>query len=173
MEALVEAREAGSIRYFGLATRFHDLLETAVLHGEFDTILTYADYTPLNPSASDLITLAAARGLGIINGSPLAFGLLTGQDPRTNAHLNGEWRLLRRRASQLFDFCQQRAVPLLAVAMQYPFQNPGINITLTGAASPEELQKTLTACQTELPPDFWQELHAELGVPLPFAASNS
>ena len=173
VEALVEAREAGSIRYFGLATRFHDLLETAVLHGEFDTILTYADYTPLNPSASDLITLAAARGLGIINGSPLAFGLLTGQDPRTNAHLNGEWRLLRRRASQLFDFCQQRAVPLLAVAMQYPFQNPGINITLTGAASPEELQKTLTACQTELPPDFWQELHAELGVPLPFAASNS
>jgi D-threo-aldose 1-dehydrogenase len=164
LETLIEAREQGLIRYFGLATRFHHLLETAVRHGQFDTILTYTDFTPVQQSARSLIALAAQRGVGVINGSPLAFGLLTGGDPRAKPHLDSERLQGANMAGKLYDFCQAHEFPLLALAMQYPLTNPAINITLSGAAFPEELRATLEAVQLPLPADIWQSLQAETGI---------
>lgn len=39
LELLVNLRQQGTIRYFGLATRWHNLLEQAAKNGAFDTIL--------------------------------------------------------------------------------------------------------------------------------------
>lgn len=167
IETLVEARNSGQIRYFGLATRYHDLLETAAAHGEFDTILTYADYTPADQSAASLIAFAAEHNIGVINASPLGFGLFTGLDPRTNPHLHSEFRRSRRVAGIVYDTAQEFGIPVLAVAMQYPMLNPGIQITLTGAAAPEELRATLDACQVEISSTFWHTLHERAGVLLP------
>ena len=171
LDALNEAREQGLIRYFGLATRFHHLLETAVRHGGFDTILTYTDFTPVQQSARELIALAAQRGLGVVNGSPLGFGLLTGPDPRTNPNLGVEQKRGANIAGRCYDFCKEHRLSLLALAMQYPLQNPNINITLTGAALPEELRATLDAIQLRLPPDIWRQLEAETGIAPPVSAS--
>ncbi len=164
---LIEARQAGLIRYFGLATRYHDLLRVAVRHPAFDTILTYLDYTPLDQSAAALIAEAASRNVGVINGSPLSFGLLTGQDPRKNASISHEFRRYFGLASDLYDFATIRGVSVLALALQYPMRHPDINITLTGPASPDELTASLTACRNPLPDVFWRELNTELGVRLP------
>ena len=170
LEMLIEAREQGLIRYFGLATRFHHLLETAVQHGQFDTVLTYTDFTPVQQSARSLIALAAQLGVGVINGSPLAFGLLTGGDPRTKPHLDSERLQGANMAGKLYDFCQAHQFPLLALAMQYPLSNPDINITLTGAAFPKELRATLEAVRQPLPDDIWQRLQAETGIMPPIVA---
>lgn len=167
LPCLLDARKAGLIRHFGLATRYHDLLRTAVRHPAFDTILTYLDYTPLDQSAVRLIAEAASRSVGVINGSPLAFGLLTGQDPRTNTAISHEFRRYVGLAADLYDFAQARGIALLSLALQYPMPNPGINITLTGPASPKELDAALDACRAPLPDSVWQELNAELGVRLP------
>ena len=164
LETLIEAREQGLIRYFGLATRFHHLLETAVRHGRFDTILTYTDFTPVQQSARSLIALAAQHGIGVINGSPLAFGLLTGGDPRTKPYLDLERLQGANVAGKLYDFCQASGFPLLALAMQYPLSNPAINITLTGAALPEELRATLEVVKQPFPADIWQRLKTETGI---------
>ncbi len=164
LETLIAAREAGLIRYFGLATRFHDLLTIAAAHGAFDTILTYLDYTLLDQSAVPLIAQAARHNLGVLNGSPLSFGLLTGPDPRHNASISAEFRRQRHRASQLYDFCAKRSLSLLALALHYPLQNPDISITLTGPGSPVELQATLAACQSEITAHVWQELRSVFGI---------
>ena len=158
IETLLEAREQGLTRYIGLGVRYHDLLETAVRNG-FDTILTYSDYTPLRQTAAGLIRFAAQSGAGVINGSPLMFGLLTGDDPRQKlAGLNGEWRGLVRPAARLYDFAQSQNLPVLALALQFPMRNPDISLTLTGAASPDELRATLDACTTKLPETVWPAL---------------
>ena len=164
---LTQARQEGLIRFFGLATRYHDLLRTAVLHGAFDSILTYLDCTPLDQSAAPLIAEAARANVGVINGSPLAFGLLTGNDPRTNSSISHEFRRYIALASDLYDFAAARNVSVLALALQYPLLHPSISMTLTGPATPEELKASLAACRSSLPETFWQELHAELGVRLP------
>ena len=167
LETLLEARDQGLIRYIGLGTRFHHLLETAALHGAFDTILTYTDFTPVQQSARDLIALAAHRQVGVINGSPLAFGLLTGHDPRQNPHLGAEQKRGVAMAARLYDFCRSNHLPVLALAMQYPLCNPNIHMTLTGAALPEELRATLGAVNTPLPADIWQQLEAQTGITPP------
>lgn len=164
LEALLAARAAGEIRYIGLATRRHDLLETAVRHGDFDTILTYMDYTPINTTASEVIRLATEKRVGVINGSPLSFGLLTGDDPRKREYPSGEWDVWQERAVRLYDLCQARNLSVLNLALRFPLQNPNIAITLTGPGAPEELRATLTAAATPVPSSLWQEIHATLGM---------
>ena len=160
LDALLAARAAGEIRYIGLATRYHPLLQTAARRADFDTILTYRDYLPVHSPAAALIADAAERGKGVINGSPLAFGLLTGDDPRRNPRLRGENAPLVPAAGNLYDLCAARDWPLLGVALRFPMRNPAISITLTGPGSPAEWEATRKALQIPIPEDGWREIAA-------------
>lgn len=170
LEALVAARDEGAIRYIGLATRWHDLIETATAHGGFDTFLTYLDYTLVDQTAAHVIRFANERGVGVINGTPLANGLLVGTDPRRNTEMHIEVRRYRPLAIRVYDFATAHGVPLLALALQYPMQHPGIAITLTGPANPDQLRSTLEACAFPIPPEVWKALRDTFGFPVPSAA---
>ena len=54
----------------GLGVRTHRFLRRAIESDRFDVILTPYDYTLLRALASPVIDLAAARDLGVVNGSP-------------------------------------------------------------------------------------------------------
>lgn len=162
LDALRAARDAGEIRYIGLATRFHDLLRTATGDADFDTILTYRDYLPVHAPAAPLIAAAAERGKGVINGSPLAFGLLTGEGPRHEWPAHSENRSLAAAAGRLYDLCTARNWPLLGVALRFPMRNPHISITLTGPGSVAEWEAAKAALATPIPEDGWREIEALL-----------
>jgi D-threo-aldose 1-dehydrogenase len=159
LEVLLKAKSEGLIRYIGLATRWHDLSEIAADTPGFDTVLTYLDYNLIDQSADFLIAHAAARGIGVINATPLANGLLVGTDPRHSTETHPEVRRYRLRAIRLYDFAVSHGIPLLALALQFPNQNPGVSITLTGPADPDQLRSTIDACTVEIPPQVWEELH--------------
>ncbi|HZP83339.1 MAG TPA: aldo/keto reductase [Chthonomonadaceae bacterium] len=167
LETLREAKAKGLIRYIGMATRWHDVSAESARHPEFDTILTFLDYTLIDQTAAPLIRFAQEQGRGVINATPLANGLLIGKDPRTDTEKHPEVRRHRYRATQIYDFSVREGIPLLALALQYPMQHPGIHITLTGPANPEQLQANLAACRVEIPADVWNRLHTELGVHQP------
>lgn len=115
LDTLLEARRQGMTRYIGVATRQHWLLKGAMIHGGFDTILTYGDFTPQNQSAADLIRLANQSQVGVINASPLLGAREAG------LHLN------------------QPSV--LREMLVFPLANPGIDINLTGPANAVEVGK--------------------------------
>jgi aryl-alcohol dehydrogenase-like predicted oxidoreductase len=119
LEVLRDAKRQGLIRFFGLATRWHNLLETAARHGEFDTILTYQDYTPFRQSAAQVIRLASERGVGVINGSPLG-GMRENKLDLKDRELVGE-------------------------SLRFPLSNSQIDITLTGPGKIEELRSSVEA----------------------------
>lgn len=119
LETLINLKYQGIIRYCGLATRSHTLLETAARHGGFDTILTYSDYTLLNRSAAQLIHTAARLGIGVINASPLAGSTKQGLNLKDQT--------------------------ILAAALQFPLTNPEIHINLTGPANVQEVQSSVKA----------------------------
>lgn len=172
IEVLLEARCEGLIRYFGLATRFHDLLEIASEHPAFDTVLTYLDYTLLNQTAGWLIEKAASVGKGVISASPLAFGLLTGSDPKDDSRTSGEFRQYRGYASKLFDYCRTNGLEITALALQYPMRHPNISITLTGPASPQEVSDGVRAITTPIPLEVWNTLHTNFQIPMPTHPRN-
>ena len=74
---------AGVIGAIGLGQRRYEWHRRAILSGRFDVILTYNDYHPLRTTAraSGLLKLAKQHNVGVINGSPMAHGLLNGSDP--------------------------------------------------------------------------------------------
>jgi D-threo-aldose 1-dehydrogenase len=167
LESLQAAQAEGLIGYIGLGVRSHDLLEQAAFSGAFDTILTYMDYTPINTSAADLIRKAAERGVGVVNGSPLSFGLLTGTDPRLRPLQDSNHEYLLANATGFYDLCQANQWSVVGAAMQFPLRNPGISLTLTGPGSPEELAATLAAIDTQLPEEAWAVIAQEMGLPHP------
>ena len=158
IDVLLEAKKQGLIRYFGLATRSHNLLEQAARHGAFDTILTYSDYTPIDQSAKWVIDCATDLGVGVINASPLSAGWLTGKNPRerdAENHPESIWR--KKIATVFYDFCTKKGVSVLAAALQFPLKNGNIDITLTGPATADEVNSSWNALNTPIPDEFWME----------------
>jgi D-threo-aldose 1-dehydrogenase len=119
LDFLLDAKRQGLIRYIGMAFRSQDILEQALQHEAFDTILTWGDFSPFNQSAAGLIERALRRKAGVINASPLY--------------------VARRRGLDLAD------PRILSAVLHYPMGNPGIDITLTGPANKAEIQSTVQA----------------------------
>lgn len=163
LEALEYLKEQKVIRAIGLGQRRHDFHRRAIESGRFDVILTYNDNHPLNVSAADwLLPLAAEHDVGVLNGSPLAHGLLTGRDPdeidpRLLRYASpGELAATRR----LNQWCRERGISMFAVVFQFCIRQTLIHCTLTGAKTRAELEENLLAAITPLPEAIWDELDA-------------
>jgi D-threo-aldose 1-dehydrogenase len=171
LEALEGLKAQGVIGAIGLGVRTHRFLRRAIEGGRFDAIITPYDYTLLRTSAAPVIELAAARDVGVINGSPYAAGLLAGLDPDAAAQRRGTLtpRDLER-ARGLWRWAQERGLDLGAVAMQYSLRNEKIAVTLVGPRTAEEVEGNVRHATAALPPGLWSELDAflaTLGAPAP------
>ena len=163
LEALESLKAQGVIGAIGLGVRTHRFLQRAIKSDRFDAILTPYDYTLLRTSAAPVIELAAARGVGVINGSPYGAGLLAGVDPDAAAQRR---RPLSdadlERARRLWRWSQERKLDLGALAMQFSLRQPHIATTLAGPRTPEELEANVRHATTEIPDAVWTELDAFL-----------
>jgi aryl-alcohol dehydrogenase-like predicted oxidoreductase len=166
LEALESLKAQGVIGAIGLGQRRHDFHRQAVLSGRFDAILTYNDYHPLRTTAGvALLPLAAEHGVGVLNGSPLAHGLLVGRDPDTLGDAV-RTRVSARdmdAARRLYRWCRERGVSMVALALQFSLRQSLLHVTLTGAKTRAELAENLEAASTPLPEPIWGEL-AALGI---------
>ena len=82
MEVLQEYKAQGIIRAIGLGVRTHKFHRQCIEAGLIDVSLTFRDYHLLGQSAEDgVLAVAAAHGVGVLNGSPTLNGLLGGGDP--------------------------------------------------------------------------------------------
>jgi aryl-alcohol dehydrogenase-like predicted oxidoreductase len=117
----------------------------------------------LNVSAGDwLLPLAAEHDVGVLNGSPLSHGLLTGQDPdeidpRLLTHASPSQLVAARR---FYRWCQEKGVSMLNVTFRFCLRQPLIHCTLTGAKTRAELEENLEAATAPLPESIWDELAA-------------
>jgi len=171
LDTLESLKAQGVIGAIGLGVRTHRFLRRAVESGRFDAIITPYDYTLLRTSAAPVIELAAARDVGVINGSPYAAGLLAGLDPDAAALRRGTLtpRDLER-ARALWRWAQQRKLDLGALAMQYSLRNERIAVTLVGPRTAEEVEGNIRHATTPIAPEVWQGLDdflATLGPPAP------
>ena len=161
LAALQDLKRQGVIGSVGLGQRNFDFHRQAIEAGLVDVILTYKDYNPIRVTAAEwLLPLAAAHNVGVINGSPLAMGLLAGDDPnRVNRRVHADGEELEA-ARRLYDWCRARGVPEKAVVFQFCLRQPDVHCTLTGAKTRQELAQDLEAATMELPENIWDELAA-------------
>ena len=154
LDELQRMREEGLIHFIGLGVRQHEFHKVAIETGVVDIILTYLDYTLLNQSASKtLMPIAEKNDIGIINGSPIAMGLLSSVEPDPNTHYpDGE------RAHKLWCWARENNLNLLDLAIQFCLHQPLIDTSLTGSKNVSEVEQNYIAATTEIPNEVWNRI---------------
>lgn len=167
-DALQSLKEQGVIKSIGLGQRSHEFHRQAIEDGRVDVILTYADYNPIHTTAltGGLLELAAQHDIGVLNGSPLHFGALAGQDPDQNP--SKVWLGLpeaeKEAARRLYRWCRKRGLNEKAVVFGFCLRQPRIHCTLIGAETRQEVEQDLAAALEPLPDSIWEAL-ASLRLP--------
>jgi aryl-alcohol dehydrogenase-like predicted oxidoreductase len=161
LEVLLDAQRQGLIRYIGMAVRDHFILRTAAEHESFDTILTYADYTPLNRTAADLIQFTNAAGKGVINANPLSHMLAKMSPEQLCQYERYPFYAVMKKITEDYDefaaLCKSVNVSMLQAALHFPLTNPAIDITLTGPATPQEVQSSIQALNSPVEGSLYEE----------------
>ena len=162
-DELQRMREEGLLKFIGLGVRQHEFHKIAIETGVVDVILTYLDYTLLSQTANEwLLPLAAANDIGVINGSPIAMGLLSGIEPDISAERMHLDTSDAEKAHRLWQWATDNDLNLLNLAIQFCFRQPRIAMSLTGSKNATEVEQNFAAATTPVPDDVWEQLQVLL-----------
>ena len=169
VEVLEGLKAEGVIGAIGLGVRTHRYLRTAIESGRFDAIITPYDFGPIRDSAEDLIAEAASKGLGVMNASPYAAGLLAGIELQEAARRRKVDKADLVRAQSIGTWCRARHLNSGVLAMQFSLLNTALASTLVGPRSLDELEDNICHATSDVASEIMTEFKEFLGT-LPPAA---
>ena len=146
LEEMIKMREEGIIRYLGLGVRSHELHRRFIESGNADVILTWMDYNLLRQSGRELLSLCGKEGVGVMVGSPLCQGYLSGKDPRLipkTHHHDMSKEANFKKLYNMYDWCRSRNANLQEFNNHFIKQNPNVSTIVIGAASPQEVRENM------------------------------
>src|SRR5580704_14729011 len=76
VDALIQLREEGVIKYLGVAGGPIDLMRQYLATGVFETVISHNRYTLVDQSAEPLLNDAVQRGIAFVNAAPYGGGML-------------------------------------------------------------------------------------------------
>jgi L-galactose dehydrogenase len=150
--ALVELRDDGLVGAIGVTGYKLNVLTGLIATGELDAVLSYCRGNAIDASLErELLPVAAAAGVGVINGGPLCMGLLSGRalpdwHPAPNLH--------RDAVARLAALLAERNADLADVALRFSFQLSGVASTLIGTRRLEGLEDAIAAAERPLDPEL-------------------
>lgn len=162
LEGALRLKRRGLVRNVGFGMRQHDFHRAAIETGDVDVLLFFNDYNLLrHREAEELLALAAARDVGVLNGFSIVRGLLTGADPE-EAAARGRWRNQAdvERAKRIRAWCLERGVSLLHLALQFCLREPRIHGNPLGSQNRAELEANVRAVTEPLPEPLFREFAA-------------
>ena len=163
LQALQKLKDEGVIRAIGLGVRSHEFHRRCIETGEFDVSLTFCDYNLIDQGAAQgVLETSASHDVGVLNGTAVMLGLLSGRDPRKTT-LQGRDQQTQR-AYELWKWSQSQGVNLLALNLQFCMREQRIASTLVGAANPAEIEADVAALSDEIPDEIWEDLCERFGV---------
>jgi len=167
LSALKNLKEQGAIRAIGLGVRSHELLLQAITHGDFDTILTYADFNLITQTARDVLFPAAEeRDVAVILGSPILFGLLSNRSEeklRLHSYVK-RYPESGARIRRLSEWARGHNVRLMSLALQYCLRDERVSVVLVGTRNVAQVEEFVSSVLDPLPEDIWDQLKAEFGI---------
>ena len=158
LDTLQKMREEGLVKYIGVGLRKHEFHKIAIETGLVDVILTFLDYTLVRQTANDwLLPFASENDIGVINGSPIAAGLLAGIEPDINERPpEGEI------AHKLWQWANENNLSLLNLAIQFCLRQPLIATNLSGSKNVSEIEQNVAAATSPIADEVWEELQTLL-----------
>jgi len=149
-KVLHQLKEEGKARFIGMSCYPLGLLKQAIERCQLDVVVSYGHYSLQNTRlVSELLPVAEAKGVGVLNASPLSLGLLTNQGPPPWHPAPAEIKDACRRAAEL---CRGHGADIAFLGMQFCFAETRIPSTITGTAKPDELAINLRAMSEPIDP---------------------
>ena len=102
-----------------------------------------------------LLPIATQKGIGIINASPFASGLLTDRGP-------AEWHPANATEREMFAqaalICKEYGTSISKLALQFSCQHPDVPTTMFSSANPESVLKNIQWSQEKLDTDLLEKV---------------
>lgn len=143
LPALVALREEGVVGHVGITDLQLENLQYVVEHvpaGTVESVLNFCHYCLCDDKLLDFLDFFEARGIGVINASPLSMGLLSGRGAP-------DWhpapQPLRDACRQAAAHCTAAGYPIERLAMEYSVREPRIASTLFSTTRAENVRANL------------------------------
>ncbi len=154
--AALALRDQGKVRFVGISGLPVRYLRKVADLTELDVILSYAHYTLLNNELDSVLAgYCQEKGLGLINASPLALGLLTEAGPQPWHHASDEVKAMRE---PLVELCRDHGTNIEQVAMRFALDHPTVNCTLVGMCNEDEVAANLAMLDQQSDQELLQKI---------------
>lgn len=148
--ALVKLKKAGKIKHIGVTGYPLDILKDLVNQvdsGTISTILTYCRATLFDQELLADLPFFADKGVGVINASPVAMGLLSNRGPPTWHPANQK---LRDACQQAALHCNEAGANITKLSLLWTLKQEALPTTLISTASLDNLTMNLDALSETL-----------------------
>ena len=156
---LAELRSQGLIKAVGLGMNYVEPALEIMKNTDLDIALIAGRYTLLDQIAQEeLFPYALAHNIDISMGGVLNSGVLANPAPgATYNYLPASDEIIAR-AKKICDFLQERNIPLIAAAVQFPMRHPAVTSVVTGPRNFSELQTYVDSFDFPIPESVWVDL---------------
>lgn len=159
-DVLHRLKAEGKTRFVGMSCLPLGLSKQAIERCKLDVVISYCHFNLQDQTLlTDLLPVADAHGVGVLNASPLGMGLLTNQGPQPWHPGGDDVKAACRAAAEL---CKSRGADISFLGMQFCFAEGRIPSTVSGAATVEELQTNLRAMSEPIDSQLLAEVQAVL-----------
>jgi len=141
-DAVQELKREGRIGNVSFGIYPMDLWKRIFATIDIDAALVHNHYCLNDTQLLDLLPLAKEKGIGIVNGSPFASGLLTDRGAATWHPASADDQSRFRAAA---EFCRSQGASISRLALQFSSQHPDLPTTLFSTANPEAVLRNVEA----------------------------
>jgi D-threo-aldose 1-dehydrogenase len=161
--ALVELRDAGVVKAFGVGVNDWSILLRFAADGDFDCFMLAGRYTLLDHTALEtFMPDCARRRIAVLMAAPFNSGILaTGARPGATYFYVEAEREIVERTRRIEQVCAAHGVALAAAALQFPLAHPAVASVVTGMRNGAEVEANVAHCRVPIPAGFWAELKHE------------
>jgi len=152
LPAMHRLKERGKICFVGITSYALNLLRDVAEQAEIDTILSYCRYNLMDTSLDRaLAPLAADKGVGLVNASPLHMRVLTRRGAPDWHPAPEQVHKVGREVSRL---CQGRGVDVADLALRFALTYDKVATTLVGMSKVRHVESNVAAVGQVPEPDL-------------------
>ena len=163
LPALVELKEKGIVGHVGITDLQLENLKWVIDHsqgGTIESVLNFCHYCLNDNKLADFLDYFEERGIGVINASPLAMGLLSERGVP-------EWhpapKPLIEACQKAMLHCKEKNYPIEKLAIQFAVSNPRIATTLFSTTNSQNVKNNIQFIQSDIDTKLLKEVQEIIG----------
>lgn len=160
ISALQHLKQEGKIKFFGVSAlplaTLRQVLEDDI---PLDVMLSYCHYSLNDTSLLELLPLIEAKGVGLVNASPLSMGLL--HDGPVAAWHPADEEVIKV-CKETAQYCKQMGENIAKLAIQFSTSNDRIPTTLVSTASVQNIMNNINWLKEPIDAQLLQDVQRRL-----------